>query len=128
MQSDGSRPKVLLVKHWMDIHDRGVKVVATRLRDAGFEVVYTVYRLPEEVVTTAIQEDTKVIGMSFSTSAYEVHIPKVMKELKRNKLRDVMVIIGGIIPNEDHKWLRSQGVKGIFGAGSDINGVIELIK
>jgi len=119
--------KVLLTKHWMEIHDRGVKSVAARLRDAGFEVVYIGYQSPEEVVTSAIQEDVDAVGMSFSTGAYEVHVPKVIGLLKEKGAEDVMVIVGGLIPDEDVDWLKKQGVKEVFGAGSDIDELIKLI-
>lgn len=119
--------KVLLTKHWMEIHDRGVKSVAARLRDAGFEVVYIGYQSPDEVVTSAIQEDVDVVGMSFSTGAYEVHVPKVIGSLKEKGAEDVMMIVGGLIPDEDVDWLKKQGVKEVFGAGSDIDELIKLI-
>ncbi len=126
--SKNGRPKVLLVKHWIDIHDRGLRLIASRCRDAGFEVVYASYSQPEEVVKMAIQEDVDVIGMSFFTSAYEAHLPRVMEGLKKNKLNHVMVVLGGVIPDEDHEMLKKQGVRAIFGAGSDVNQFIELVK
>ena len=126
--SKNGRPKVLLVKHWIDIHDRGLRLIASRCRDAGFEVVYASYSQPEEVVKMAVQEDVDVIGMSFFTSAYEAHLPKVVAGLKESKMDHVMVVLGGVIPDEDHDMLRAQGVREIYGAGSDVNGFIELIK
>jgi methylmalonyl-CoA mutase C-terminal domain/subunit len=120
--------KVLLVKHWMECHDRGVKSVATILRDAGFEVVYIVYMRPEEVVASAIQEDANVIGMSFSTGAYDIHVPLVMRLLKEKGLENVTVIVGGLIPDEDIEWLEKQGVKEVFGAGADIDHIVELVE
>jgi methylmalonyl-CoA mutase C-terminal domain/subunit len=126
--SKNGRPKVLLVKHWIDIHDRGLRLIASRCRDAGFEVVYASYSQPEEVVKMAVQEDVDVIGMSFFTSAYEAHLPKVVAGLKENKMDHVIVVLGGVIPDEDHDMLRAQGVREIYGAGSDVNGFIELVK
>ena len=126
MKSNG-KAKVLLVKHWMECHDRGVKSVAAILRDAGFEVVYVVYMSPEEVVSAAIQEDAGVIGMSFSTGAYDAHVPEVMRLLKEKGLGDVMVIVGGLIPDEDIGWLKGQGVNEVFGAGADTDQLIELV-
>ena len=126
--SKNGRPRVLLVKHWIDIHDRGLRLIASRCKDAGFEVVYASYSKPEEVVKMAAQEDVDVIGMSFFTSAYEVHLPKVMQGLKENKMDGVIVVLGGVIPDEDHDSLKKQGVREIYGAGSDINQFIELIK
>ena len=122
------KPKVLLVKHWIDIHDRGLRLIAARSRQAGFEVVYASYSQPEEVVKMAVEEDVDVIGMSFFTSAYEAHLPKVMKGLKESKMKDVMVVLGGVIPDEDYDWLKKQGVAGIFGAGVDLNPFIEMVK
>ena len=122
------RPRVLLVKHWIDIHDRGLRLIASRCKNAGFEVVYASYSQPEEVVKMAVQEDVDVIGMSFFTSAYENHLPRVMKGLKENNLSNVIVVLGGVIPDEDHATLKKQGVREIYGAGSDVNGFIELIK
>ncbi len=126
--STNGRPKVLLVKHWIDIHDRGLRLIASRCRDAGFEVVYASYSQPEEVVKMAVQEDVDVVGMSFFTSAYEAHLPKVIEGLKKNKLNHVMVVLGGVIPDEDHEILKKQGVRAIYGAGSDVNQFIELVK
>jgi len=126
LKSSG-KTKVLLVKHWMEIHDRGVKSVVARLRDAGFEVVYMVYQRPEEIVAAAVQEDANVIGMSFSTGAYDAHVPAVMKDLKKKDMKDVMVLVGGLIPDEDIPGLKKQGVVEVFGAGSDLNKLIELI-
>lgn len=126
--STNGRPKVLLVKHWIDIHDRGLRLIASRCRDAGFEVVYASYSQPEEVVKMAVQEDVDVVGMSFFTSAYEAHLPKVIEGLKKNKLNHVMVVLGGVIPDEDHNMLKKQGVRAIYGAGSDVNQFIELVK
>ena len=126
MKSNG-KAKVLLVKHWMECHDRGVKSVASILRDAGFEVVYVVYMSPEEIVSAAVEEDVDVIGMSFSTQAYDAHVPEVMRLLKEKGLDDVTVIVGGLIPDEDIEWLRKQGIKEVFGAGADTSRLIELV-
>ncbi len=126
--SKNGRPKVLLVKHWIDIHDRGLRLIASRCRDAGFEVVYASYSQPDEVVKMAMQEDVDVIGISFFSSAYEAHLPRIMKGLKKNKLEHVMVVLGGVIPDEDYDMIKKQGVRAIFGAGSDVNQFIELVK
>lgn len=127
MSSNG-KPRVLLVKHWIDIHDRGLRLIASRCKNAGFEVVYASYSQPDEIVKMAIQEDVDVIGISFFTSAYEQHIPKLMKGLKKNKLNNIMVVMGGVIPDEDYDMLKKQGIRAIYGAGSDVNGFIELVK
>jgi len=126
VKSNG-KAKVLLVKHWMECHDRGVKSIASILRDNGFEVVYIVYMSIEEIVSTAIEEDVDVIGMSFSTGAYDAHVPELMKQLKEKGLTDVKVIVGGLIPDEDVPFLKKQGVKEVFGAGAETNKLIDLI-
>ena len=126
--SKNGKPRVLLVKHWIDIHDRGLRLIASRCKNAGFEVIYASYSQPEEVVKMAVQEDVDVIGMSFFTSAYEAHLPKVMQGLKENDMKDVIVVLGGVIPDEDHDMLKAKGVKEIYGAGSDVNQFIELVK
>lgn len=126
--SKNGTPRILLVKHWIDIHDRGLRLIASRCKNAGFEVVYASYSQPEEVVKMAVQEDVDVVGMSFFTSAYEAHLPRVMKGLRDNNLNNVMVVLGGVIPDEDHEMLRKQGVREIYGAGSDVNQFIELVK
>ena len=127
MKANG-KVKVLLVKHWMECHDRGVKSVAAILRDAGFEVVYIVYMRPEEIVSAAVQEDANVIGMSFSTGAYDAHVPIVIKMLKEKHMGEVMVLVGGLIPDEDITWLKKQCVKDVFGAGAETKQLIDLIK
>jgi methylmalonyl-CoA mutase C-terminal domain/subunit len=126
--SKNGKARVLLVKHWIDIHDRGLRLIASRCRNAGFEVIYASYSQPEEVVKMAVQEDVDVVGMSFFTSAYEAHLPKVIEGLKKNNMGHVMVVLGGVIPDEDHEMLRKQGVREIYGAGSDVNQFIELVK
>jgi methylmalonyl-CoA mutase C-terminal domain/subunit len=112
----------------MECHDRGIKSVAAILRDAGFEVVYIVYMRPEEIVSAAVQEDANVVGMSFSTGAYDAHVPVVMKMLKEKHMGEVMVLVGGLIPDEDITWLKKQGVKEVFGAGAQTKQLIDLIK
>ena len=126
--SENGKPRVLLAKHWIDIHDRGLRLIASRCKDAGFEVVYASYSQPAEVVKMAVQEDVDVIGLSFFTSAYEAHMPKVMEGLKQNKLDNVMVVLGGVIPDEDHDMLKKMGVREIYGAGSNVNGFIDLVR
>jgi methylmalonyl-CoA mutase C-terminal domain/subunit len=111
----------------MECHDRGVKSVAAILRDAGFEVVYVVYMSPEEIVAAAVEEDVGVIGMSFSTGAYDAHVPEVMRMLKEKGMGDVMVLVGGLIPDEDIDWLKKQGIREVFGAGADTGQLIELV-
>ena len=79
------------------------------------------------MVVAALEEDVNVIGMSFSTGAYDAHVPEVMKSLKEKGMEDVMVLVGGLIPDEDVDWLKKEGIREIFGAGSDLNQLIELV-
>ena len=125
---DNSKTRILLVKHWMECHDRGVKSIATILRDAGFEVIYTAYMSVRDILSAAVQEDVDVIGMSFSTQAYDVHVPELIKMMKEQGLQDVMLLVGGLVPNEDADWLKKQGVKEVFGAGADTNRLIDLLQ
>ena len=122
------KTRILLVKHWMECHDRGVKSIAAILRDEGFEVIYTAYMNVQDVATAAVQEDVDVIGMSFSTQAYDVHVPELIKLMKEQGLADVMLLVGGLVPNEDADWLKKQGVTEVFGAGADTNRLIELLR
>jgi methylmalonyl-CoA mutase C-terminal domain/subunit len=119
--------RVLLVKHWMECHDRGVKSIAMMLRDAGFEVIYTAYMNIGEIVSIAVQESVDVIGMSFSTQAYDIHVPELLKLMKEEKIEDVKLIVGGVIPNEDAKVLKEQGVMEVFAAGANTNHLIRLL-
>ncbi|MFC1823437.1 cobalamin-dependent protein [Thermodesulfobacteriota bacterium] len=120
--------RILLVKHWMECHDRGVKSIAAILRDEGFEVIYTAYMNVQDIATAAVQEDVDVIGMSFSTQAYDVHVPELIKLMKEQGLGDVMLLVGGLVPNEDADWLKEQGVTDVFGAGADTNSLVELLR
>ena len=122
------KTRILLVKHWMECHDREVKSIATILRDEGFEVIYTAYMNVQDIVAAAVQEDVDVIGMSFSTQAYDVHVPELIKLMKEQGLQDVMLLVGGLVPNEDADWLKEQGVTDVFGAGADTNRLVELLR
>jgi methylmalonyl-CoA mutase C-terminal domain/subunit len=121
--------RVLIAKPGLDGHDRGAKVVARALRDAGMEVIYTGLRqTPEMVVEAAIQEDVAVIGLSILSGAHMTLVPRVMEGLRANGIDDVVVTVGGIIPDDDVPRLNAIGVKGIFGPGTPTQEIIAFIR
>ncbi|HYA94859.1 MAG TPA: cobalamin B12-binding domain-containing protein [Terriglobales bacterium] len=121
--------RVLVAKPGLDGHDRGAKVIARALRDAGMEVIYTGLRqTPEMVVHAALQEDVDVIGLSILSGAHNAILPRVMELLRQNKMDDVLVIIGGIIPDQDIPGLKQAGVAGIFLPGTPMNEIVEFIR
>lgn len=121
--------RILVAKPGLDGHDRGAKVVARALRDAGFEVIYTgLHQTPEMIVTTAIQEDVNVIGLSILSGAHMTIFPKVLKLLKKQKATDILLFGGGIIPDEDKKALSKIGVGKLFGPGTDTTEIVEYLK
>lgn len=125
----GKRIKVLMAKPGLDGHDRGAKVVARALRDAGMEVIYTGLRqTPEQIVQAAIQEDVDVIGLSCLSGAHLHLFPRVAELLKEKGLKDVLIIGGGIIPPEDHKFLKEKGIKAIFTPGTSTREIVSFIQ
>ncbi|MFW9985694.1 MAG: cobalamin B12-binding domain-containing protein [Candidatus Odinarchaeota archaeon] len=121
--------RVLVAKPGLDGHDRGAKVVARALRDAGFEVIYTGLRqTPEQIAEAALQEDVDVIGLSILSGAHMRLFPEIMKLLKEKGIDDVLVIAGGIIPEEDIKPLKKMGIKAIFGPGTPTGEIVEFIR
>ena len=126
------RIRVLVAKPGLDGHDRGAKVVARALRDAGFEVIYTgIRRSPSEIAETALQEDVDVIGLSILSGAHLELTPAIVEELKKRGLepnRDVILLIGGIIPKDDVEKLQKLGFSGIFGPGTPLETIINFIK
>ena len=126
---EGKKIRVLIAKPGLDGHDRGAKVVARALRDAGMEVIYTGLRqTPEQIVETAIQEDVDVIGMSILSGAHTHLFPKVMELLKENNIKDIIVMGGGVIPEEDIPKLKKIGIAEIFTPGTDTRDIIKFIK
>ena len=120
--------RVVIAKPGLDGHDRGAKVIARALRDAGMEVIYTVLRqTPEQIVGAALQEDADVIGLSILSGAHMHICPRVMELLREKGLDDVLVVIGGIIPDVDIPKLQEMGIKGIFLPGSPMQEIIEYI-
>jgi methylmalonyl-CoA mutase C-terminal domain/subunit len=121
--------RVLVAKPGLDGHDRGAKVVAKALRDAGMEVIYTGLRqTPEQIVETAIQEDVDVIGLSCLSGAHMTLFPKVMELLKAKGVKDILVTGGGIIPMEDVPRLKKAGIAEVFGPGTTSDEIVGFIK
>ena len=126
--ADGRKIRVVIAKPGLDGHDRGAKVIARALRDAGMEVIYTGLRqTPEQVAAAALQEDADVIGLSTLSGAHNHIAPRLMQLLKEKGLDDVLVLIGGIIPDVDIPKLKKIGVKGIFLPGTPMQEIIEFI-
>lgn len=120
--------RVLVAKPGLDGHDRGAKVVARALRDAGMEVIYTGLRqTPEQIVNAALQEDVDAIGLSILSGAHNTIVPRVMELMKANKLDDVLVLVGGIIPEQDVSYLKSLGVGAVFLPGTSTEDTIQFI-
>ncbi|MEB3203839.1 MAG: cobalamin B12-binding domain-containing protein [Candidatus Sericytochromatia bacterium] len=121
--------RVLIGKPGLDGHDRGAKVVARALRDAGMEVIYTgLHQTPDEIVATAIQEDVAVIGLSLLSGAHMTLVPAVLARLKDRDAEDIQVLVGGIIPPEDAEDLVRQGVLGVFGPGTPTAHIVEAVR
>jgi methylmalonyl-CoA mutase, C-terminal domain len=121
--------RVLVAKPGLDGHDRGAKVIARALRDAGMEVIYTGLRqTPEMIVNAALQEDVDVIGLSILSGAHNAIVPRVTELLKQNKMDDVLMVVGGTIPHQDIEFLRKAGVSGIFGPGTSMEEIVTFIK
>jgi methylmalonyl-CoA mutase C-terminal domain/subunit len=121
--------RVLVAKPGLDGHDRGAKVIARALRDAGMEVIYTGLRqTPEMIVSAALQEDVNVIGLSILSGAHNAIVPRVLNLLKQNKMDDVVVIVGGIIPDQDVANLKQAGVAAIFQPGTSLDAIVTFIR
>ena len=121
--------RVLVAKPGLDGHDRGAKVVARALRDAGMEVIYTgIRQTPEMIVEAALQEDVDVVGLSILSGAHTALFPRIINLLKENGLDDVLIVAGGIIPDQDVPALKELGVRGIFGPGTSTQEVIKFIE
>ena len=121
--------RVLVAKPGLDGHDRGAKVIARSLRDAGMEVIYTGLRqTPEMIVNAALQEDVQVIGLSILSGAHMAIVPRVMELLAEKEMKDVLVIVGGIIPDEDAITLKKSGVAAVFQPGASLEAIVEFIR
>jgi methylmalonyl-CoA mutase, C-terminal domain len=123
------RIRVLVAKPGLDGHDRGAKVIARALRDAGMEVIYTGLRqTPEMIVNAALQEDVQAIGLSILSGAHNAIVPRVMELLKEKQMDDVIVLVGGIIPDEDAEHLKRLGVAAVFQPGASLEAIVDFIR
>ena len=121
--------RVLVAKPGLDGHDRGAKIIARAFRDAGFEVIYTGLRqTPEQVVQAALQEDVDVVGLSVLSGAHMTLCPRILELMKKERLDDVLVVIGGIIPDPDIPKLKEFGVAEVFGPGTPTATIVEYIR
>jgi len=121
--------RVLVAKPGLDGHDRGAKVIARALRDAGMEVIYTGLRqTPEMVVNAALQEDVDVIGLSILSGAHNAIVPRVTDLLQQNKMDDVLLLVGGIIPDQDVEGLKKSGVAAVFQPGTAMDEIVKFIR
>ncbi|HTT65191.1 MAG TPA: cobalamin B12-binding domain-containing protein [Bryobacteraceae bacterium] len=120
---------MLVAKPGLDGHDRGAKVIARALRDAGMEVIYTGLRqTPEMIVNSALQEDVQVIGLSILSGAHNAIVPRVMDLLREKEMTDVKVIVGGIVPDDDADALKKQGVAAVFQPGASLDSIVDFIR
>jgi methylmalonyl-CoA mutase, C-terminal domain len=127
-ESHAGKIRILVAKPGLDGHDRGAKVVARALRDAGFEVVYTgLHQTPEMIANAAVQEDVDAVGLSIMSGAHNTLFPAVMEALRAKGAGDVPVFGGGIIPEEDVERLRAAGVKGVFTPGTPLETIIQWV-
>jgi len=126
---DNKRIRVLVAKPGLDGHDRGAKVVARALRDAGMEVIYTgIRQTPEMIAEAALQEDVDVVGLSILSGAHMALFPRIVELLKEYGVDDVLIVAGGIIPDEDVPRLQALGIKGVFGPGTSTQDIIRFIR
>ena len=121
--------RVVVAKPGLDGHDRGAKVIARALRDAGFEVIYTgLHQTPEQIVETAIQEDADVVGISILSGAHMTLVPRILDLLRENGAEDVIVVVGGTIPRDDVVALKELGVAEIFTPGAPLSGIVDFLR
>ena len=124
-----SRIRVVIAKPGLDGHDRGAKVIARAMRDAGMEVIYTGLRqTPEQIVAAALQEDADAIGLSILSGAHNHICPRVMELLAEQGLQDVLVVVGGIIPDVDVPKLKAMGVRGVFLPGTPMQDIVDFVQ
>ena len=121
--------RVLVAKPGLDGHDRGAKVIARALRDAGMEVIYTgIRQTPQMIVQAAVQEDVHVLGLSILSGAHLEILPEIMRLLQEEEMDDVKVILGGIIPEQDRESLLEMGISAVFGPGTSTSEIVEFIQ
>ena len=123
------RLRVVVAKPGLDGHDRGAKIIARALRDAGMEVIYTgLHQTPEQIVETALQEDADIVGLSILSGAHMTLVPRIMELLHEQEAQDVVVILGGTIPSDDIQPLRDAGVAEIFTPGTPTDRIVEFLR
>jgi methylmalonyl-CoA mutase C-terminal domain/subunit len=121
--------RVVVAKPGLDGHDRGAKIIARALRDAGMEVIYTgLHQTPEQIVETAIQEDADAVGISILSGAHMTLVPRIVEGLKENGADDVLVIVGGTIPTDDAEELKQHGVAEVFTPGAPTSAIVDFVK
>jgi methylmalonyl-CoA mutase, C-terminal domain len=121
--------RVVVAKPGLDGHDRGAKIIARALRDAGMEVIYTgLHQTPEQIVETAIQEDADAVGISILSGAHMTLVPRILELLRENGAEDVVVVVGGTIPADDADALKQQGVAEVFGPGAPTGAIVDFLK
>jgi methylmalonyl-CoA mutase, C-terminal domain len=121
--------RVVIAKPGLDGHDRGAKIIARALRDAGMEVIYTgLHQTPEQIVETAIQEDADAVGISILSGAHMTLVPKILDGLRGHGLDEVLVVVGGTIPAEDAEELKTQGVAEVFTPGAPTSAIVEFLR
>jgi methylmalonyl-CoA mutase, C-terminal domain len=121
--------RVVVAKPGLDGHDRGAKIIARALRDAGMEVIYTgLHQTPEQIVETAVQEDADAVGISILSGAHMTLVPRILELLRENGAEDVIVVVGGTIPADDAEELKRQGVAGVFGPGATTAEIVDFVK
>jgi methylmalonyl-CoA mutase cobalamin-binding domain/chain len=120
--------RVVIAKPGLDGHDRGAKVIARALRDAGFEVVYTgLHQTPDQIVETAIQEDADAVGISILSGAHMTLVPRILELLRENGAEDVIVVVGGTIPRDDAAALKQMGVAEVFTPGAPLSAIVDFL-
>ena len=120
---------MVIAKPGLDGHDRGAKIIARALRDAGMEVIYTgLHQTPEQIVETAIQEDADAVGVSILSGAHMTLVPRILEGLKENGADDVLVVVGGTIPQDDAEELKSGGVAEVFGPGASTGEIVDFLR
>jgi methylmalonyl-CoA mutase, C-terminal domain len=121
--------RVVIAKAGLDGHDRGAKIIARALRDAGMEVIYTgLHQTPEQIVETAIQEDADAVGISLLSGAHMTLVPSIVDLLRANGAEDVLVVLGGTIPEDDAQELKKNGVAEVFGPGAPTTAIVDFLK
>jgi methylmalonyl-CoA mutase C-terminal domain/subunit len=121
--------RVVIAKPGLDGHDRGAKIIARALRDAGMEVVYTgLHQTPEQIVETAIQEDADAVGISILSGAHMTLVPRILEGLRANEAEDVLVVVGGTIPTEDAEELKAMGVAEVFTPGAPTSQIVDFLR